>query len=40
MFLRALSRKTKDGEVTRYLALVHNERDSHGVPVANVIHNF
>jgi AcrR family transcriptional regulator len=40
MFLRALSRKTKNGEVTRYLALVHNERDSHGVPVANVIHNF
>ncbi len=40
MFLRALSRKTKDGEVTRYLALVHNERDSHGVPVAKVIHNF
>lgn len=40
MFLRALSRKTKDGEVTRYLALVHNERDSHGVPVARVIHNF
>ena len=40
MFLRALSRKTRDGEVTRYLALVHNERDSHGIPVANVIHNF
>jgi AcrR family transcriptional regulator len=40
VFLRALSRKTKDGEVTRYFALVHNERDSHGVPVAKVIHNF
>jgi AcrR family transcriptional regulator len=40
VFLRALSRKTKDGEVTRYLALVHGERDSHGVPVAKVIHNF
>src|SRR6202044_1553119 len=40
MFLRALSRKTKGGVVTRYLALVHNERDSHGVPVAKVIHNF
>ncbi|MFZ1154196.1 MAG: TetR/AcrR family transcriptional regulator [Solirubrobacteraceae bacterium] len=26
--------------MTRYLALVHNERDSHGVPVAKVIHNF
>jgi AcrR family transcriptional regulator len=40
VLLRALSRKTKDGEVTRYLALVHNERDSQGVPVAKVIHNF
>lgn len=40
MFLRALSRKTKDGEVTRYLALVHNERDAYGVPAARVIHNF
>ncbi len=40
MFLRALSRKTKDGDVTRYFALVHNERDARGVPVARVIHNF
>lgn len=40
VFLRVLSRKTKDGEVTRYLALVHNERNARGVPVAKVIHNF
>jgi AcrR family transcriptional regulator len=40
VFLRTLSRKTKDGDVTRYLALVHNERDSQGVPAAKVIHNF
>jgi AcrR family transcriptional regulator len=40
VFLRTLSRKTKDGNVTRYLALVHNERDARGVPVAKIIHNF
>jgi AcrR family transcriptional regulator len=40
MLLRTLSRKTKDGDVTRYLALVHDERDAHGVPAARVIHNF
>jgi AcrR family transcriptional regulator len=40
VFLRVLSRKTKNGEVTRYLALVHSVRDSRGAPVAQVIYNF
>jgi AcrR family transcriptional regulator len=40
VFLPALSRRTKDGNVTRYLALVHNERDTRGMPVSKVIHNF
>ena len=31
------SRVRSRGEVTRHLELVHNERDSHGVPVAKVI---
>ena len=40
MYLRSTSRRTKGGEVVRYLALAHNERNEHGVPVAKVIHNF
>ncbi|MCA1698415.1 MAG: IS1634 family transposase, partial [Actinobacteria bacterium] len=40
MYLRTTSRRTKDGEVVRYLALAHNERNERGVPVARVIHNF
>jgi hypothetical protein len=34
------SRRTKGGEVVRYLALAHNERNERGVPVAKVIHNL
>jgi len=34
------TRRTKDGEPVRYLALAHNERNERGVPVAKVIHNL
>jgi hypothetical protein len=40
MYLRTTSRRTKSGEVVRYLALAHNERNERGVPVAKVIHNL
>ena len=40
MYLRTTSRRTKSGEVVRYLALAHNERNERGVPVARVIHNL
>ncbi|MEW6323681.1 MAG: IS1634 family transposase [Acidobacteriota bacterium] len=40
MYLRTTSRRAKDGQVVRYLALAHNERNERGVPVARVIHNF
>jgi transposase len=40
VYLRTTSRRTKGGEVVRYLALAHNERNERGVPVARVIHNF
>ncbi|HVA19358.1 MAG TPA: IS1634 family transposase [Solirubrobacteraceae bacterium] len=40
MYLRSTSRRTKGGEVVRYLALAHNERNERGVPVAKVIHNL
>jgi hypothetical protein len=40
VYLRSTSRRTKGGEVVRYLALAHNERNEHGVPVAKVIHNL
>lgn len=40
MYLRTTSRRTKGGEVVRYLALAHNERNERGVPVARVIHNL
>jgi hypothetical protein len=40
VYLRSTSRRTKGGEVVRYLALAHNERNEQGVPVARVIHNF
>jgi Transposase DDE domain len=40
VYLRATSRRTKGGELVRYLALAHNERNERGVPVAKVIHNF
>jgi hypothetical protein len=34
-----LSRKTKDPEVTLYLAFVHDERNAHGARTAKVIHS-
>ena len=40
MYLRATVRRTKRGELVRYLRLAHNERNERGVPVARVIHNF
>jgi hypothetical protein len=40
VYLRTTARRTKSGELVRYLALAHNERNERGVPVANVIHNF
>jgi len=38
--LRVTARRTKSGELVRYLQLAHNERNERGVPVARVIHNF
>jgi DDE family transposase len=40
VYLRTTTRRTKGGELVRYLALAHNERNERGVPVAKVIHNF
>jgi transposase len=40
VYLRTTTRRTKRGELVRYLALAHNERNARGVPVAKVIHNF
>jgi hypothetical protein len=40
VYLRATARRTKRGELVRYLQLAHNERNERGVPVARVIHNF
>lgn len=40
MYLRTTTRRVKGGEVVRYLALAHNERNERGVPVAKVIHNL
>ncbi len=40
MYLRTTTRRTKGGELVRYLALAHNERNERGVPVARVIHNL
>ena len=40
MYLRATVRRTKRGDLVRYLQLAHNERNERGVPVARVIHNF
>jgi transposase len=40
MYLRTTARRTKSGEVVRYLALAHNERNERGVPVAKVIYNL
>ena len=38
--MRSTVRRTKGGELVRYLQLAHNERNERGVPVARVIHNF
>jgi hypothetical protein len=40
VYLRATARRTKGGELVRYLQLAHNERNERGVPVARVIHKF
>jgi Transposase DDE domain len=40
VYLRTTARRTKSGELVRYLALAHNERNERGTPVAKVIHNF
>jgi len=40
MYLRTTARRTKNGDVVRYLALAHNERNARGVPVAKVIANL
>jgi hypothetical protein len=40
VYLRTTTRRTKAGELVRYLALAHNERNERGVPVARVIHNL
>jgi len=40
VYLRTTTRRTKGGEVVRYLQLAHNERNERGVPVARVIHNL
>jgi transposase len=41
MYLRTIKRKNKNGTVTKYYQLAHNERDPKSKkPVANIIHNF
>jgi hypothetical protein len=40
VYLRATARRTKSGELVRYLQLAHNERNERGVPVARIIHTF
>jgi DDE family transposase len=40
VYVRTTTRRTRGGELVRYLALAHNERNERGVPVAKVIHNF
>ena len=35
--MRTTTRRTKRGQVVRYLQLAHNERNEHGTPVAKVI---
>jgi len=40
MYLRVTQRRNKNGDVVRYLALAHNERNERGVPVARIIHTF
>jgi hypothetical protein len=40
VYLRVTQRRNKGGEVVRYVALAHNERNERGVSVARVIHTF
>jgi hypothetical protein len=40
VYLRVTQRRNRSGDVVRYLALAHNERNERGVPVARVIHAF
>jgi hypothetical protein len=40
VYVRSTVRRTKRGELVRYLQLAHNERNERGVPVARVIHSF
>jgi hypothetical protein len=40
VYLRVTQRRNKNGDVVRYVALAHNERNKRGVPVARVIHTF
>jgi transposase len=41
MYLRTTRRKNKDGSVTEYYQLAHNERDPETrKPVAHIVHNF
>jgi hypothetical protein len=40
MYLRTTQRRTKSGEVVRYLQLAHNERNERGQPVARVLYSF
>jgi hypothetical protein len=40
VYLRVTQRRNKGGDVVRYVALAHNERNERGVPVARIIHTF
>ena len=40
MYLRVTQRRNKGGDVVRYVALAHNQRNERGVPVARIIHTF
>jgi hypothetical protein len=40
VYLRFTQRRNKNGDVVRYVALAHNERNERGVPVARIIHTF
>ncbi|MGH2968249.1 MAG: IS1634 family transposase [Solirubrobacteraceae bacterium] len=40
MYLRVTQRRNKNGDVVRYVALAHNERNERGVPVARIVHTF
>ena len=41
MYVKASSRKTKDGQVIRYLRLAHNEWDARaGVSRTKILHSF